>query len=57
MAIKKERNHYVLKKNENIKNVKIAWIVWSHNVLTEMFTITQKSAVLHKKSNFWPAPT
>ena len=37
---------------KNIKNIKIVSITWHHNVLTEMFTITEKSALLYKKSNF-----
>ena len=52
MASKKERNYYGLKELENIKNAKIAWIAWPHNALTEMFTITEITALLHKKSNF-----
>ena len=52
----KERKHYGLKETENIKNAKKAWITWPHNVLAEMFTITEKSALLHKKSNFWSVP-
>ena len=47
---KKERNHYDLKEMENIKNGKILSIVWHHNVLTGMFPITEKSALLYKKS-------
>ena len=42
---------------QNIKNAKVASIAWHHNVLTEMFTITEKPALLFQKSNFWPAPT
>ena len=45
---KKERNRYDLKETENIKNAKIVSIAWHHNILTEMFTITEKS----KKSIF-----
>ena len=52
MSSKKERNHYDLKEMENIKNAKIVSIAWHHNVLTEMFTITEKSAFYTKESNF-----
>ena len=52
MASKKERNHYGLKETEIRKNAKIARIAWPHNVLTEMFTITEKSALLRKTLNF-----
>ena len=52
MSSKKERNHYDLKEMENIKNAKIVSIAWHHNVLTEMFTYTEKSAFYTKKSNF-----
>ena len=52
MSSKKERNHYDLKEMENIKNAKIVSIAWHHNVLTEMFTITEKSALLYEKSKF-----
>ena len=46
---KKERNHYDLKEMENIKNLKIVSIPWHHNVLTEKFTNTEKSAFYTKK--------
>ena len=52
MSSKKERNHYDLKEIENIKNAKIVSIAWHHNVLTEMFTITEKSAPLYEKVKF-----
>ena len=52
MSSKEERNHYDLKEMENIENAKIVSIAWHHNVLTEMFTITEKSALLYEKSNF-----
>ena len=52
MSSKKERNHYDLKEMENIKNAKIVSIAWHHNVLTEMFTITEKSALLYEKVKF-----
>ena len=42
MLSKKERNHYDLK--EERKNPKRVSIAWHHNVLTEIFTITEKSA-------------
>ena len=56
MSNKKERNHYDLKEMENIKNAKIVSIAWHHNVLTEMFTITEKSALLYEKVKFWTSP-
>ena len=49
MSDKKERNHYDLEEMGNIKNAKIVWTTYRHNVLTEMFTFTEKSAVLYKK--------
>ena len=52
MSSKKERNHYDLKEMENIKNAKMVSIAWHHNVMTEMFTITEKSAVLCEKVKF-----
>ena len=52
MSSKKDRNHYDLKEMENIKNAKIVSIAWHHNVLTEMFTITEKSALLYEKVKF-----
>ena len=51
MSNKKERNHYDFKEMENIKNAKIVSIAW-HNVLTEMFTITEKPDLLYEKVNF-----
>ena len=51
MSSKKERNLYDLKEIKNIKNV-IVSIAWYHNILTEMFTITEKSAFYTKESNF-----
>ena len=46
MSSKKERNHYNLKKKmENIKNTKIVSVAQHHNALTEMFTITERSAL------------
>ena len=51
MSSKKERNLYDLKEIENIKNAKVS-IAWHHNVLTAMFTITEKSAFYTKESNF-----
>ena len=56
MSSKKERNHYDLKEMENIKNAKIISIAWHHNVLTEMFTIAEKLAVLYKKVKFLTSP-
>ena len=57
MSNKKERNHYDLKEMENIKkNAKIVSIAWQHNVLTEMFTITEKSALLYEKFKFLTSP-
>ena len=57
MSSKKERNHYDLKEMENIKNAKIVSIAWHHNVLTEMFTITEKSSLLYEKVNFLTSPS
>ena len=56
MSNKKERNHYDLKEMENIKNAKIVSIAWHHNVLTEMFTITEKSSLLYEKVNVLISP-
>ena len=57
MSSKKERNHYYLKEMENIKNAKMVWIAWRHNVLIEMFSKHQKNQLFcTKKSFFWPAP-
>ena len=56
MSSKEERNHYDLKEMENIENAKIVSIAWHHNVLTEMFTITEKSALLYEKVNFLTSP-
>ena len=55
MSSKKERNHFDLKEMENIKNAKIVSIVkvvWHHNVSVEMFTITERSVLLHEKVKF-----
>ena len=46
MSSKKEGNHYDLQEMENIKNLKIVSIAWHHNVLTEIFTITEESALV-----------
>ena len=56
MSSKKERNHYDLKEMEKMKNEKIVSIAWHHNVLTETFTITGKSALLYKKVKFLTSP-
>ena len=56
MSSKKESNHYDLKEMENVKNVKILSVARHHNVLTEMFTITEKSALLYEKVNFLTSP-
>ena len=56
MSSKIERNHYDLKETKNILNAKIALIAWHHNVLTQMFTITEKSALLYKKDKFLTRP-
>ena len=56
MSSKKERNHYDLKEMQNIKNAKVASIAWHHNVLTEMFTITEKPALLFQKIKFLASP-
>ena len=37
---------------ESIKNAKIVSIAWHHNVLTEIFTITEKSALLYEKVKY-----
>ena len=55
MSSKKERKHD-LKEIENIKNAKIVSIAWHHNVLTVMFTNTEKSAFLSKKVKFLSSP-
>ena len=52
MSSKKEGNHYDLQEMENIKNLKIVSIAWHHNVLTEIFTITEESALLYEKVTF-----
>ena len=49
---RKRETHYDLKEMENIKNSKIVSIAWHHNVLTEMFAITEKSALLYEKVKF-----
>ena len=56
MSSKKERNHYDLKEMENKKNAKIVSVAWNHNVLTEMFTITEKSALLYEKVKLLISP-
>ena len=56
MTSKKERKHYDLKEMENIKNAKIVSVACHHSVLTEMFTITEKSALLYKKVKFLTSP-
>ena len=56
MSSKKERNHYDLKEMENMKNTKIASVAWHHNVLTEIFTIAEKSALLYEKEKFFTSP-
>ena len=38
------------------KNVKIVSVAWHHNVLAEMFTITEKSTLLHEKVKFLTSP-
>ena len=48
MSSKKDRNHYDLKEMENIKNAKIVSTAWHHNVLTEMFTITENQLFIQK---------
>ena len=52
MSSKKERKHCDLKEMENIKNAKIVSIAWHHNVLTEVFTITENQLFHTKKFNF-----
>ena len=52
MVSKKERNHYDLKEIENIKNAKMVWIAWRHNLLKEMFTITKNSYFVRKSQIF-----
>ena len=57
VSSKKERNHFDLKEMKNMKNAKIVSIAWHLNVLTEMFTITEKPALLYEKVNFYqPKP-
>ena len=40
---------------ENIKNAKIVSIAW-HHVLTELFTITKKSALLYENVKIFDEP-
>ena len=56
MSGKKERNDYDWKEMENIKNAKIVSMAWHHNVLTEIFTIAEKSALLYKKVKLLTSP-
>ena len=56
MLSKKERNHYDLKETEIMKNAKIVSIAWHHNVLTEMFTITEKLSLSYEKVKFLTSP-
>ena len=56
MSSKKERNHYDLKEMGNIKKAKIVSVAWHYNVLTGMFTITEKSALLYEKVKFLTRP-
>ena len=56
MLSKKERNHYDLKEMEIMKNAKIVSIAWHHNVLTEMFTITEKLSLSYEKVKFLTSP-
>ena len=56
ISSKKQRNHHYLKEMEKIKNVKIVSVAWHHNVLAEMFTITEKSTLLHEKVKFLTSP-
>ena len=56
MSSKKERNRCDVKEIENIKNSKIVSAAWHHNVLTEIFTITKKSALLYEKVKFLTSP-
>ena len=56
MLSKKERNHYDLKEMEIMKNAKIVSIAWHHNVLTEMFTITELLSLLYEKVKFLTSP-
>ena len=39
-----------------MKNAKLISITWHLNVLTEMFTITEKSALLYEKVKFLISP-
>ena len=56
MLSKKDRNHYDLKEMEIMKNAKIVSIAWHHNVLTEMFTITELLSLLYEKVKFLTSP-
>ena len=56
MSSKKEGNHYDLKEMESKKKSKIVSIAWHHNVLTEMFFITEKSALLFEKVKYLTSP-
>ena len=57
MSSKKERNCYDLKETGNIKKAKIVSIALHHNVLTEMFTITEKSTLLCEKVKLLTSPS
>ena len=41
---------------KNVKNAKMVSRAWHHNVLTQMFTITEKLALLYKKVKFLTSP-
>ena len=56
MSSKKERNHYDLKEIKNTENAKIVLIARRYNVLTEMFTIIEKSSLLYEKVKILKSP-
>ena len=54
---RKRETIMILKKWKIQKNAKIVSIAWHHNVLTEMFTITEKLALLYEKVEFLTSST
>ena len=56
MKQKREKPLSFVKEMKNIKNAKVVSIAWHHNVLTEMFTNKEKSAILYKKVKFLTSP-
>ena len=52
----RKRESMMIWKKWKKKNAKILSEVWHQNVLTEMFTITEKSALSYKKVKFLTSP-